>query len=54
MGQLKKGRGAAGEGRRGGRPLHIGLAGALTYKVLYILLIHIKDRKDLFIINQCI
>ena len=28
-GQLKNGSGAAGEGKRGGPPLHIGLAGAL-------------------------
>ena len=28
-GQLKKGRGVAGKGKRGGLPFHIGLAGAL-------------------------
>ena len=28
--QLKKGRGAAGEDKRGGPPLNIGLAGALS------------------------
>ena len=29
QGQLKKGRGMAGEGKRGDPPLHIGQAGAL-------------------------
>ena len=29
-GQLKKGRGVAGEGKRGGPPLHTGLAEALS------------------------
>ena len=29
-GQLKNGRGAAGEDKRGGPPLHTGLAGALS------------------------
>ena len=30
-GQHKKGRGVAGEGKRGGPSLHIGLAGALIF-----------------------
>ena len=38
--QLKKGRGAAREGKRGGPPLYIGLAGALTCITLLVVYLY--------------